>query len=78
MANPNHAQIAMLAHHLWEERGRPEGAPEEDWQLAERLLESAAHHNTVESFAGRARRRPLRWRMDRYPLFYRVEPPPAG
>lgn len=29
-----HAEIAALAHQLWEERGRPEGSPEEDWHQA--------------------------------------------
>jgi hypothetical protein len=29
-----HAEIAALAHQLWEERGRPEGSPEEDWHRA--------------------------------------------
>lgn len=33
-----HAEIAALAHELWEARGRPEGSPEEDWfRAAEKL-----------------------------------------
>jgi Protein of unknown function (DUF2934) len=27
-----------LAYHLWENRGRPEGSPDEDWYSAERAL----------------------------------------
>lgn len=27
--------IAELAYHFWEERGCPEGSPEEDWYKAE-------------------------------------------
>lgn len=32
-----------LAYRLWEERGRPEGRPEEDWFEAERRLQSDQH-----------------------------------
>ena len=32
-----------LAYRLWEERGRPEGRPEEDWFEAERRLRSNPH-----------------------------------
>jgi DUF2934 family protein len=31
--------IAELAYRLWEERGRPEGAPEEDWYKAELIID---------------------------------------
>jgi hypothetical protein len=34
-----------LAYRLWEERGRPEGRPEEDWFEAERRLRSAEHEH---------------------------------
>ena len=30
-----HDEIAVRAHRLWEERGRPIGSPEEDWSRAE-------------------------------------------
>jgi hypothetical protein len=30
------AQIEKLAYRFWEERGRPFGSPEVDWQKAER------------------------------------------
>jgi hypothetical protein len=33
--------IALLAYHRWEERGRPDGSDMEDWLSAEREL---AHH----------------------------------
>jgi len=32
-------QIRALAHHLWEERGCPDGTPEDDWRAAERMLQ---------------------------------------
>ena len=31
-------QIASLAHALWQQRGCPEGSPEEDWFRAEQEL----------------------------------------
>ncbi len=31
-------QIAELAYQLWQQRGRPDGDPEQDWYEAERLL----------------------------------------
>jgi hypothetical protein len=36
------SDIAMLAYQLWEERGRPEGSPEQDWLEAERQLKQQA------------------------------------
>ena len=33
-----HEQIAALAYALWEQRGRVEGSPEEDWYRAEAQL----------------------------------------
>jgi len=35
---PLHEQIASLAYALWQERGYPEGSPEEDWFRAEQAL----------------------------------------
>lgn len=35
---PSHDQIALLAYQMWEERGRPEGSPEDDWFRAEKQL----------------------------------------
>jgi hypothetical protein len=32
-----------LAYRLWEERGRPEGRPDEDWFEAERRLRTDQH-----------------------------------
>lgn len=32
------SQIKQLAYHFWEERGRPQGSPDEDWYRAERSL----------------------------------------
>jgi hypothetical protein len=31
---------ATLAYQMWEQRGRPYGTPETDWQEAERLISS--------------------------------------
>jgi hypothetical protein len=33
------SDIAVLAYQFWEERGRLEGSPEEDWYRAERELQ---------------------------------------
>jgi hypothetical protein len=35
-----HEQIAALAYALWQERGCPEGSPEEDWFRAEVQLKA--------------------------------------
>ena len=37
-SDPDPDAIAKLAYHLWRERGRPEGSPEDDWYRAEDLL----------------------------------------
>lgn len=34
------ADIAALAYQLWQDRGCPEGSPDEDWYEAERKLQS--------------------------------------
>jgi hypothetical protein len=36
--NPDQHSIRQLAYRLWEQRGRPEGDPDEDWFAAEWLL----------------------------------------
>jgi len=36
--NSSHEEIAVRAYHLWEERGRPIGSPEEDWSRAEKEM----------------------------------------
>jgi hypothetical protein len=33
-----HRQTQCRAYELWEERGRPEGSPDQDWYVAEREL----------------------------------------
>ena len=38
-SRPTHEEIARLAYQLWEERGRPEGSPELDWERAEAALQ---------------------------------------
>ena len=35
---PSHDQIAVAAYRLWEERGRPEGSPDDDWFSAEKQM----------------------------------------
>lgn len=35
---PTHAEIAALAYHHWESRGKPIGSPDEDWFRAEQDL----------------------------------------
>lgn len=37
-ATPTAHEIAALARKLWDERGCPEGSPEQDWYEAERQL----------------------------------------
>ncbi|HLX42059.1 MAG TPA: DUF2934 domain-containing protein [Bryobacteraceae bacterium] len=39
-AEPLQEQIAALAYALWEQRGRVEGNPEQDWFQAEEQLKS--------------------------------------
>jgi hypothetical protein len=34
------ADIAALAYELWQQRGCPEGSPEQDWYEAERKIQS--------------------------------------
>ena len=41
-------QTALLAYHLWMERGCPVGSPAEDWFRAERAL----HSRQLEEVAG--------------------------
>jgi len=36
---PTYEEIAQLAYQLWEERGRPNGSPEIDWERAEAALQ---------------------------------------
>jgi hypothetical protein len=37
-----HKDIAVLAHHLWQARGCPDGSPDEDWLNAVKELRSRA------------------------------------
>ena len=39
---PDQNSVRELAYRLWEERGRPQGRPEEDWYAAERRLSDPA------------------------------------
>ena len=42
IAAPAYEQIASLAYQHWQERGRPDGSPEEDWLRAEAELQTQA------------------------------------
>jgi hypothetical protein len=49
MPSPTHEDISLKAYHLWEARGRPEGAADDTWIEAERLLnDDAAEHENAE------------------------------
>jgi hypothetical protein len=37
-SNDEHERIARLAYRYWEERGRPDGSPQQDWFRAEHNL----------------------------------------
>ena len=41
----NRQEIASLAYALWQERGCPEGSPEQDWIQAEAMLRRAGQRN---------------------------------
>ena len=43
---PAPEQIAALAYSLWQERGCPEGSPEEDWFRAEEALTTSAERES--------------------------------
>ena len=51
-ADPEHEEIARLAHALWEARGCPAGSPEEDWFHAETELRNGpgTQHGAVPQF----------------------------
>ncbi len=42
VATFGHAEIAALAHELWEARGCPEGSPDTDWLQAAHMLRARA------------------------------------
>ena len=44
LPTPREDEIAVLARSLWEERGCPEGLPEQDWFLAELALKARRSH----------------------------------
>jgi len=52
IATFGHAEIAILAHSLWQARGCPEGSPEQDWFLAAHELRARAR-NLIEVNASR-------------------------
>ena len=44
-SQPTTEEIANLAYALWQERGCPDGSPEEDWYDAENRLASQSVEN---------------------------------
>ncbi len=46
ITNFEHAEIAELAHALWQARGRPQGSREEDWLNAAHALRARAEGPT--------------------------------
>jgi hypothetical protein len=40
MDSHEHEEVAKLAYHFWEDRGRPMGSSEVDWYRAEREVET--------------------------------------
>ncbi len=49
--NDNHQErVAELAYQLWQDRGSPEGSPEEDWTRAEQQFVSG-QQNELRSAA---------------------------
>lgn len=53
--------IAQLAYQLWEERGRPQGTPEVDWDRAVQLLDQPSDRNmaTLVSSGDQMESRPV-------------------
>jgi hypothetical protein len=45
-----HARIAKLAYRYWEERGRPDGSPDVDWQRAVATLVAEVNERFEETF----------------------------
>lgn len=39
---PEHEKVCQLAYRYWQERGCPDGSPEDDWYRAERDLRGGA------------------------------------
>jgi hypothetical protein len=59
------AAIAELAYRFWEERGRPEGSPDEDWYRAEVIVDFrddrvGGKRDALDTPQGRTRRKNFR------------------
>jgi len=50
----HHEQMSDLAFRLWGARGRPLGSPEDDWFLAERLVNEYRQESPFDEFLQRA------------------------
>jgi hypothetical protein len=55
-----HDEIEERAYYLWEQRGRPDGSPEVDWERAEEELRGEKEADRMASWARPVRRRRLR------------------
>ena len=55
-----HEETEERAYYLWEQRGRPEGSPEVDWERAERELRAEREADRMASCARPARGRRTR------------------
>jgi hypothetical protein len=47
--NVQQQAIANLAYELWQQRGCPQGSPEEDWNRAEQLLQATGRQSALGS-----------------------------
>jgi len=47
--NVQQQAIANLAYELWQQRGCPQGSPEEDWDRAEQLLQPTRTQSALGS-----------------------------
>jgi hypothetical protein len=48
---PTPEQIEERAYQLWEQRGRPQGSPEVDWERAERELSGEKEEKHTASWS---------------------------
>ena len=72
MPSPTHEDISVKAYHLWEARGRPEGAADDTWIEAERLLSTGA----VDHDSGNAEKAPAPKPLESVPA-HAIAPTPV-
>ena len=49
--NPDQQRICDLAYRIWQQRGCPEGSPDDDWFAAERQLSGQRDESLVDEAA---------------------------